>query len=58
MQSIMRTTKEDTEVLDRARKRIKMGDVVLYQDKKLKKIKNGWEEVDNKAYAKLVIIQV
>jgi len=58
MQSIMRTTKEDTEALDRARKRIKIGDVVLYQDKKLKKIKNDWEEVDNKAYAKLVIIQV
>lgn len=58
LQRIMRTTTEDTTVLDRARKAMTMGQIVSYQEKKLKKVKNGWEEVDKKAFARIVIIQV
>lgn len=56
-QRIMRTVIEDTTVLDRARKALRMGQVVYYQGEKLQKVKGGWEKVTDRAYANIVIRQ-
>lgn len=57
-QKVIRTTIEDAEALDKARKYAKMGEIINYQDKYLKKIKGGWEEVQGKPFASVIVIQV
>lgn len=57
-QKKMVTVTEDTTVLDRARKRLKIGEIVHYKDENLKKVKGGWEKVSDDAYTHLVIVLV
>lgn len=57
-QRIMRTTTEDGTVLERARKALRIGEVVYYKGKKLKKVEGGWDELPSNAYAKIIIRQV